>query len=73
MYNTDILYNVLGFFENEWTFMKDLFATCPSPAGLFFSKSAKFGVGFSLIDSHLVGGLEHVLFSIIYGIILPID
>ena len=22
---------------------------------------------------HLVGGLEHVLFSIVYGIILPID
>ena len=26
-----------------------------------------------LIISHLVGGLEHVLFSIIYGLILPID
>ena len=25
------------------------------------------------IDTILVGGLEHFLFSIIYGIILPID
>ena len=25
------------------------------------------------IDLYLVGGLEHVLFSIMYGIILPID
>ena len=29
---------------------------------------------FNLRDiNHLVGGLEHFLFSIIYGIILPID
>ena len=31
------------------------------------------GLGCFLDYHYLVGGLEHVLFSIIYGIIFPID
>ena len=40
---------------------------------IFMAKFMVSGEDFPLNQSILVGGLEHFLFSILYGIILPID
>jgi|Cyp1metagenome_2_1107374.scaffolds.fasta_scaffold07611_5 hypothetical protein len=41
--------------------------------GVTLRKQEPFGLPWFTQDACLVGGLEHVLFSIMYGIILPID
>ena len=44
----------------------------PESPMIFMTKFMVSGEDFPLNQSILVGGLEHFLFSILYGIILPI-
>jgi hypothetical protein len=42
--------------------------------GVYYGESSRSEALFQMSELlYLVGGLEHFLFSIIYGIILPID